>query len=146
MNALERKTRAQIAELDTALAEKEEELAYLRDAESGGHREQELIERIEEDGAKLEALEAMLRHAQDDVDQMEAKMKRSEGKFQEETRRAQRLVQQHLQVKEERESLLMELNAARSEIQFLQAAKKGRPSLNKCVLFVDTQLATNLLS
>lgn len=143
-STLEKKTRAQIAELEEALAEKEEELAYFRDAESNGSREQELIERIEEDGAKLEALEAMLHHAQDDVKCVETKVKQAEVKLQDEARRAQRLAHQHLQVKEEKENLLMELSAARSEIQTLHLEKKGRPSLNRFVLSTIVELTTDL--
>ncbi|KAJ2931894.1 hypothetical protein H1R20_g5200, partial [Candolleomyces eurysporus] len=108
-----------VADLEAVLAEKDEELNYLR-GDSGGNREQELLERIEEDEAKISALESMLRNAQD-VEALEKKWKQAESKLQEEGRRTQKLVQQLLKLKEEKESLLLELSSVRSEL-----ANQGR--------------------
>ncbi|KAF6766708.1 hypothetical protein DFP72DRAFT_1089472 [Ephemerocybe angulata] len=108
-NTIEKRTAAQIAELEAALVEREEELAYLRDEESGGSREQELMERIEEDEAKISALEAMLRDSQD-IAQVESKWKEAEARLQDETRRTQKLVQQQLHAKEEKEAMEEEMD------------------------------------
>lgn len=110
-NALEKRMTSRLAELEGDLAERDEELNYLR-GNAGGDREQELLARIEEDDAKISALESMLRNSEE----VERKWKLSESKLQEEGRRSQKLVQQVLQLKEEKESLLLELNAARSDL------------------------------
>ncbi|KAF5323386.1 hypothetical protein D9611_005608 [Ephemerocybe angulata] len=123
-NTIEKRTAAQIAELEAALVEREEELAYLRDEESGGSREQELMERIEEDEAKISALEAMLRDSQD-IAQVESKWKEAEARLQDETRRTQKLVQQQLHAKEEKEAMEEEMDELRSQIQRLELAVKG---------------------
>ncbi|KAJ2914770.1 hypothetical protein MD484_g5634, partial [Candolleomyces efflorescens] len=113
-NVLEKRMTSRLAELEGELAEREVELNYLR-GNAGGDREQELLDRIDEDEAKMAALESIIRNTPH-MDELEKKWKQAESKLQEEGRRTQKLVQQLLQLKEERESLLLELNAARSDL------------------------------
>ena len=123
--ALEKRTARQLEELEAALAEKEEELHYLRESHPGGDREQELLERIEEDEAKIAALEQMVRGAKA-AGELERKLRQTEAKLQDEVRRAQSVVQQHLQVREENDVLLLELNTAREHIRELEQAMQSR--------------------
>lgn len=109
--ALEKKSTIRIHELEESLAEREDELAYWRESGAGQGREEELMARIEEDEAKLASLQAEL---------------------QDESQRCRKLNQQHTRLKAEYETLVGDLDDARSQIQTLELVvkeRRGRPSL-----------------
>jgi len=95
--ATERRLQTRVAELESAKEEKEEELSYLREQLGDGSREEELMRRIEEDSARIEALEVMLK-SENSQDQREL-VRKAEARAKD--------LEQQLQ---EREQLCAELN------------------------------------
>ncbi|KAF8204088.1 hypothetical protein BJ912DRAFT_896040 [Pholiota molesta] len=123
--AAERKWAHQIKELQTLLEEKEEELGYLREQQGDGGREQELLQRIEEDEAKIAALELMLRGAED-VQPLKAKIRQVEGQLKEEQGRSAAAEVQRQQLVREKEEILDELETSRRELHKLMKELSDR--------------------
>ncbi|KAH6917034.1 hypothetical protein BKA70DRAFT_1486238 [Coprinopsis sp. MPI-PUGE-AT-0042] len=113
-STLERTLSARIEELQACVEEKEEEMYCLRDQTAGNDREQELLDRIDEDEAKISALESMLR-ATPDITSLQRKIQATEAELQRERRNAQRVGELNNQLSEEKELLLHELQEARRE-------------------------------
>lgn len=59
--ALERRLTREIDELKAIVEDKDDELAFLREQDGGGEREEGLMRRIDEDAAKIDSLELLLR-------------------------------------------------------------------------------------
>jgi chromosome segregation ATPase len=114
-STVERTLSARIEELQACIEEKEEEISCLRDQNAGSDREQELLDRIDEDEAKINALESMLRTSPD-VTSLQRKVQTVEAELQRERRNAHRLNELNRELAEEKESLLHELQEARNEI------------------------------
>ena len=112
--AMERKWSSQVQELQDSLEEKEEELSYLREQQGDGSREEALLRRIEEDDAKIVALELMLRGAEDSQ-QLKERMQRLETQLKEERRRLVSSEENQIELVREKEVALDELQECRRE-------------------------------
>jgi myosin protein heavy chain len=112
--ANERKWISQVEELQASLEEKEEELGYLREQQGDGSREEALLRRIEEDDAKIVALEQMLRNAEDSQ-QLKEKTRRLEAQLKEEQRRLATSEENGVRLAREKEEALDELQECRRE-------------------------------
>ncbi|KAF9486584.1 hypothetical protein BDN70DRAFT_822370 [Pholiota conissans] len=123
--AAERKLSKEIEELKTKLEEKDEELEYFKDQQGDGRREEELLARIEEDEAKISALETMLRGAED-VQPLKEKIRRVEGHLKEERSRLAAAEKQKFQFAQEKIEVLDELEASRRELHKLMKELNDR--------------------
>jgi uncharacterized coiled-coil protein SlyX len=112
--AMERKWSSQVQELQASLEEKEEELGYLREQEGDGSREEALLRRIEEDDAKIAALELMLRGAEDSQ-HLKERTQRLEAQLKEERRRLASSEENQIELVREKEATLDELQECRRE-------------------------------
>ena len=113
-STLERNLHARIEELQAVLEEQEEEIYSLKDQAAGNDREQELLERIDEDEAKISALESLLR-ATPDVTSLQRKVQVLDTELQRERQKTQRADNLNSQLKRENQSLLQRLQEARHE-------------------------------
>ncbi|KAF8167355.1 hypothetical protein B0H34DRAFT_739969 [Crassisporium funariophilum] len=123
--ASERKMKTQMADLQSSLEEKDEELAYLREQQGDSGREEELLKRIEEDEAKIDALEIMLRGTED-VKHLREKLRRVESQLKEEQHRLAEQEESHIGFIREKEDALDELEDARQIIDRLAKQLKER--------------------
>ncbi|KAF9567768.1 hypothetical protein CPC08DRAFT_680446 [Agrocybe pediades] len=112
--AAEKKSKADLEELRGTLEEKEEELTYLREQQGDSGREEELLRRIDEDEAKIAALELMIRNT-GDAKELQDKLSKLEVEFQAERRRVQELDSQCAELAREKEEALDELDRAQEE-------------------------------
>jgi chromosome segregation ATPase len=112
--AVERKWQDQIETLQTALDEKEEELAFLREQLGDGSREDELLKRIEEDDAKIAALEIILRDT-DDSQEHKGNLRRLEIHLNEERHQREQLEGRCISLLRERDEALEALGEVRQE-------------------------------
>jgi len=123
--AMERKFKAEVEELQAFLGEKEDELAYLKEQQGDTGREEELLRRIDEDGAKIEALEMMLRGAEDSQ-QLKEKLQRVEGQVWQERKHLAELEERQIELIREKEEALDELEEARCDIVGLENKLRDR--------------------
>ncbi|RDB28366.1 hypothetical protein Hypma_015870 [Hypsizygus marmoreus] len=117
--AMEKRTSREIAELQEALEEKEEELLYLRGQQNDGTREQALLERIEEDEAKIAALEKLLGDMQD-TRGMRERLSEAEERLKQERERAVATEERQVELIREREDAFDDLEHAREELRALK--------------------------
>ncbi len=113
--AAERTWQAQVEALRAALEEEEEELLFMKEQGGDGSREEELLKRIEEDEAKIAALETMVRGAEESKDVKE-KVQRLETQLQEERRRRVKLDERNVDLVKEKDEILAALQEARTEV------------------------------
>lgn len=126
--AMEKKTVGQVADLQAVVEEKEDELRYLRQQEGDGSREEELMKRIEEDEAKIMALEKLLRNGQD-AKQLEERLRSTEEKLKDEMKRVFEGEERHIELIREKEEALDELENARAEISRLNDTLTERETM-----------------
>lgn len=107
-----------VTELTSSLEEKEAELRMMKQEAGDGCREDELMKRIEEDEAKIAALESMLRDAED-VHRLKAQMKKMEARLVEESKKLTEREEQCVDLVRGKEEALDELSSTRAEIQRL---------------------------
>ncbi|KIL71523.1 hypothetical protein M378DRAFT_155107 [Amanita muscaria Koide BX008] len=107
-----------VTELASSLEEKEAELRMMKQEAGDGCREEELMKRIEEDEAKIAALESMLRDAED-VHRLKAQMKKMEARLVEESKKLTERKGQCVDLVREKEEALDELSSTRVEVQRL---------------------------
>jgi hypothetical protein len=107
------------------LDEKEEELAFLREQGGDGSREDELLKRIEEDDARIAALEIMLRDT-DDSKEFKEKLRRLEIHLNEERHQRKQMEERCLELSRERDEALEALGEARQEAAGLASELKER--------------------
>jgi chromosome segregation ATPase len=123
--AMERKLKTEVGELQAFLEEKEEELDYLKEQQGDNGREEDLLRRIDEDDAKIEALEMMLRGAEDSK-QLKEKLQRVEGQVCRERKHIAELEDRQIELIREKEEALDELEEARCNIIGLEQKLKDR--------------------
>jgi len=123
--AMERKWHVQIETLQAALDEKEEELAFLREQLNDGSREDELLKRIEEDDAKIAALELML-HDADDSKEYKEKLRRLETRLNEERHQRKQTEERCIEVSKERDEAFKALAKTRQEADGFASELKER--------------------
>ena len=124
-SAIERKLQGEVGELKVLLEEKEEELTYLKEQQGDMRREEELLRRIDEDAAKIEALEMMLRHAEDSK-QLKEKLQRIEGQIWLERKHLAEVEERQIELVREKEEALDELEEARCDIVELEQKLRDR--------------------
>jgi len=112
--AMQRKWSSQVQELEASLEDKEEELGYLREEQGDGSREEALLRRIEEDDAKIAALERMLRGAEDSQ-QLKERTQQLEAQLKEERWRLASSEENQIELVREKEAALDELQECRRE-------------------------------
>ncbi|KAJ3517877.1 hypothetical protein NLJ89_g226 [Agrocybe chaxingu] len=123
----ERRWTAQLEELQSSMEEKENELEYLRQQAGDGRREEELLRRIEEDDAKIAALESMIR-GMEDPKQSKEKVCRMESRLKDEQRLRVEGEERCTELVREKEEALDELHDARQELQRLSRTLQERTS------------------
>ncbi|KJA28405.1 hypothetical protein HYPSUDRAFT_197276 [Hypholoma sublateritium FD-334 SS-4] len=116
--AAERRWKSQVETLQASSQDMEEELAYLREQQGDGSREDELLRRIEEDDAKISALELMLRGA-GDVRQLADEVHHLRNQLKDEGRRVLHAEALRAELAREKDEILDELEASRGEIHRL---------------------------
>ncbi|KIJ66214.1 hypothetical protein HYDPIDRAFT_128845 [Hydnomerulius pinastri MD-312] len=113
--SIDRSSQKRVSELLSTLEGKEEELEALRGGGNSGEREVELLKRIDEDEAKIAALEMLVdesqanRATQATVNKLQSRLKTEIEKLQRSEERQQQLLR-------EKEELLRERDASRREI------------------------------
>ncbi|SJL06365.1 uncharacterized protein ARMOST_09701 [Armillaria ostoyae] len=118
--AMERAAQKQLDEMQALLEEREEELDYLRGGSGGGsEREEDLLRRIDEDGAKIDALELLLGDA-DDAKVLAEKLKVAEHRLQMEMQKVFECTSRQVQLVQEKEQALDELEEVRERVSFLE--------------------------
>jgi chromosome segregation ATPase len=121
--ALEKRLGAQLRELQANMEEKNNEIEWLRaeqgDGEGGASaREAELVRRIEEDTAKMAALEMLVRE-QPEADSLKKALKRAEQMLKVEAQRVAEAEARHVDLVAEKEAALDELEAAQAHVREL---------------------------
>ena len=123
--ALEKRTSRQISDLNASLEEKEEELSYLRRGHDTGSRERELMDRIEEDGAKISALERLLGE-RPNILRMKEALREAEEDLREEHKRVQESESRQIELVKEKEEALDQLEHVRQEMDRLREGLRRR--------------------
>lgn len=118
-SAMERRMKLQIADLQATLVEKQQELSYLEEQLGDGSREEALLKRIEEDGAKIMALESLVRYDQPKND-FEHDMRRLQHRFEQEQQNLIQIEELQVELIKEKEEALDELEDARVIIRRLE--------------------------
>jgi myosin protein heavy chain len=117
--AKETRIKAEVHEMQTLLQEKEEELEHYKSQQGGSDREEELLQRIEEDEAKMTALEAMLAKS-DDVRGLKEKLRNVERRLKVEVDKVTNLESRTTYVLRERDDALTDLDNMQDKLQALK--------------------------
>lgn len=117
--AKEARTKSEFDQLRSLLQERNEELDYYKNQQAGSEREEELLQRIEEDEAKITALEAMLRES-DDVKDLREKLRNMERRFTVEVEKMAKLEMRSTVLIQERDDALRELGDVHNQLHTLQ--------------------------
>lgn len=123
--AVERKLKAEVGELQAFLEEKEEELGYLKEQQGDIGREEDLLRRIDEDDAKIEALEMMLKGVEDSK-QLKEKLQQVEDQVWRGREHIAELEDRQIELIREKEEALDELEEARCNIVDLEQKLRDR--------------------
>lgn len=129
--ANERRMMAQVNGLQSTLEEREEELAYMREQQRDGSREEELLRRIEEDDAKITALEALIRS--DDSKELRDRVQRLETQRSEAHRRLQKAEERCFELVREKEEAFDELEEAKEENSRLMRDLEQRQARDQAI-------------
>ncbi|KDR85735.1 hypothetical protein GALMADRAFT_218825 [Galerina marginata CBS 339.88] len=131
-SATEKKLTAEVEAFKASLLDKEEELAYLRGQQADGSREDELLRRIEEDDAKIAALELMMR-GEPSSKELKEKLRRMESQLKEEQRRLAEGEQHRVELIREKEEALDELEDAHRGFQRLAQELQDRDARDQAL-------------
>ncbi|KAF8899076.1 hypothetical protein BD779DRAFT_58463 [Infundibulicybe gibba] len=123
--AMERKMSERLAELTSLLEEREDELEYLRSGQDDGSREKELLKRIEEDGAKIAALECMMKEMPD-IYAKEDLLRRVEHQLEHQVQRTKECEEREIEIIRQKEEALDELDVMKKQIQELITAAQEK--------------------
>jgi DNA repair exonuclease SbcCD ATPase subunit len=141
--ALEKRMQLQLNEMQACLEEKEDELEYVRgqqgDGSASARREEELLERVEEDEARINALEMQLRD-NSEVERMRQQSRKTEARLVEEAKKAK---EWRVALAREKEEALKELEDARAEMGKIVKDKEALSATARCRVFSsasDSQL------
>jgi chromosome segregation ATPase len=133
--ALEKRMQLRLDQMQACLEEKEDELEYVRaqqgDGSDSARREEELLERVEEDEAKINALEMQLRH-NSDVEGMREQLRKTEARLVEEVKKAK---ERRVALAREKEEALKELQDARAEMGKIVKDKEVLSATARCRVF-----------
>lgn len=118
--ALERRWNEEVSTLKSSLEEKDEELVFLREQQGDGSREEELLRRIEEDDAKIAALELMVRE-EEDSRELKERLRNVETRLKEECRQRNEVKEQCMVLTREKREALHELEETRQQLDYMKA-------------------------
>ncbi|KAF9015686.1 hypothetical protein BDQ17DRAFT_1295683 [Cyathus striatus] len=127
--ALHKQFESKISELTANLAEHTDEVEFLRSNEEGFRREEELLERIEEDEAKIAALEALLRSS-DDSNDLKRRLRQMEGELQNERHKLVLAESSRVSLTTENERIQEEMRVVRMLESQSQLTQRDVSSLN----------------
>lgn len=122
--AMEKNMSGQLKQLQGSLEEKEEELALLREQQGDGGREEELLKRIDEDDAKITALEAMLRGVQDFMPLKEL-LRDTELQLKKERHKVEESLEREITLIQEKEDALNDLDDVRRKLLRVEQLLSG---------------------
>ncbi|KAK0208922.1 hypothetical protein DFS33DRAFT_1306416 [Desarmillaria ectypa] len=126
--AMERAVQKQLDKMQALLEEREEELDFLRGGSGGGgEREEDLLRRIDEDGAKIDALELLLGDVED-AKVLAEKLKVAEHRLQIEMQKTFECTSRQVQLVQEKEEALDELEEVRERVTSLEQTVHERES------------------
>ena len=126
---VERSLKSRLAELEADLEERDEELAYQRnDAGRNGDREEELLKRIDEDEAKIHALEILLGD-QEDSNALKETLKKTERQLQITQQKLFECNSRQMDLVQEKEEALDELEDFRDKVHSVERTVEERDTL-----------------
>lgn len=147
-SSIERTLTKRVSELEMHLEEKEDELEYLRNGAGGsGDREAELMQRIDEDEAKIHALEMLIGDAED-VNVVRDALRKTEKQLQGEREKLAECTRRQVELVQEKEEALDELEDSRDRIKSLEREVEERETfisaLKRCVSIGSQRSLTSL--
>lgn len=139
---MEKKLQLQLREMEASLEEKEEELKFLKEQQGDATREEALLKRIDEDEAKITALETMLRNTAE-TDSLRETLIKAETKLRLEVEKASESEARQIELVREKEEALDELEEAQTRITQLsklmqekEARVEALEAKERCVYFL----------
>ncbi|KAJ7675327.1 hypothetical protein B0H17DRAFT_1207701 [Mycena rosella] len=127
--ASDKRLQAEIRDLELALQEKSEDLEYMKEQQGDGGREDELLKRIDEDEAKIAALESLLAQASE-TQSLKDRLQRLEQQLLAESERTLEMEGQHIELVREKEEALDKVEAVQEEISKLSGALRQKEAMN----------------
>jgi chromosome segregation ATPase len=124
-----RKATMELAELRSSLEQKEEELEYWKGHQDDGRREEELMQRVEEDEVKIMMLEKLLGDTGESP-KLKEKLEKLEEKLKDERNLRSEHEERHIELVQEKEDALDELEHARQQISRLTEAVREYDAQN----------------
>ncbi|KAF8215930.1 hypothetical protein K438DRAFT_1799738 [Mycena galopus ATCC 62051] len=113
--ASDKRLHAEILDLRTAIREKDEDLKYLKEQLGDGAREEELLKRIDEDEAKIAALEMLLADAPE-TKALKERLRRLDQKLLIESERVLEMERRHIELVREKEEALDEVEDTQAQL------------------------------
>jgi myosin protein heavy chain len=139
--ATDKRLHAEIRDLRAALQEKNEDLEYMQGQQGGDGREEELLKRIEEDEAKIAALEKLLVDTPE-TQALKEQLRRLDQKLLIESERVLETEGRHIELVREKEEALDEVEEAQAQIAKLSEALRRKEAVienlnakQRCVIF-----------
>ncbi|KAJ7651665.1 hypothetical protein DFH06DRAFT_1331618 [Mycena polygramma] len=127
--AADKRHQAEIHDLRVALQEKNEDLEDMREQQQGdGGREEDLLKRIDEDEAKIAALEKLLAGAPE-TQMLKEQLRRMDKKLLIESERAIEMEGRHIELVREKEEALDEVEEAQARIAKLSDALREKEAV-----------------
>ncbi|KAJ7161292.1 hypothetical protein C8R43DRAFT_1175467 [Mycena crocata] len=126
--ASEKRLQSEIRDLRVALQEKNEDLEYMKEQQGDGGREDELLKRIDEDEAKIAALERLLADAPE-TQTLKDRLRRMEQQLVVESERVLEMEGRHIELVREKEEALDEAEDAQAQIARLADALRQKEGL-----------------
>jgi len=128
---LERQLGAELGQMRERLLEKDEEIKLSHVQQKGGlerEREEELLRRVEEEEAKVSAMETLMRASRDnrDIKSVEGALQRAEKRLKSEMARAKQVEERQADLVKEREMALGSLNASQDQVRTLTEALRDK--------------------
>ncbi|KAJ6483897.1 hypothetical protein DFH09DRAFT_1004524 [Mycena vulgaris] len=123
-----KRLQAEMRDLQLALQEKSEDLEYMKEQQGDGAREVELLKRIDEDEAKIAALESLLAQAPE-TQSLKDRLRRIEQKLLVESERALEMEGRNIELVREKEEALDEVEAAQEQISKLSDALRQKETM-----------------
>ncbi|KAJ7878607.1 hypothetical protein B0H13DRAFT_2279034 [Mycena leptocephala] len=126
--ATDKRLHAEIRDLRAALQEKNEDLEYMQGQQGGDGREEELLKRIDEDEAKIAALEKLLADTPE-TQALKERLQRLDQKLLIESERVLEVEGRHIELVREKEEALDEVEEAQAQIAKLSDALRRKEAV-----------------
>jgi chromosome segregation ATPase len=123
--ALEKRSSSQLSDLQSKVDDLQEEVEFLRATQDDGSREEELLKRIEEDDAKIEALEMLIRNSSD-TKKVEAELRAARDQLKEEAQKLDDCEFRNIELINEKEEIQEEFDMTQKEVTLLKALIEDR--------------------